>query len=405
MEDLDNFEIKEKIEFCKDISSAIWEQKRGDLTFKYNELVQIGQIAYFLQSLMREKHKNIIGMDIVRRLATLYGINQFDVIFSYYKTINDQPKIYINEEGNLVVNLSTYDEVIEYCKNIWDFKEKHGLLRDKNQNYLIKILGYAITPKKFEDFKKIITDINSLKKIIDDCLELGLLINDSDYYFTPKLFKKINKETLDIMSDFDMASNQIIQEFEKIKRNPAYPIDNLDKRIRKAIIEGAFKGILVPIPVIIPNEDPKYFVFVNPKDLENGDLSYETAAYFRFNEVYADKLYGRLEMPLIFLDKLINQGIAGNATNIGLNYFPLEVKGVIKVVEGRTSNLKRMVTLKQNVLKEAKELLKQDFGSGIASFQNQPSWLSDPAGFRAIFSNSEFIKRNIIDLKKLLRDM
>ncbi len=112
-----------------------------------------------------------------------------------------------------------------------------------------------------------------------------------------------------------------------------------------------------------------------------------------------------MEVPLAFLNKLITTGSAGDATNIGLNYNPLEIKGVIKVVEGSTSNTKRMISLKTNVLSEAKELLKDNFYGEVGKTEDPPFWMTDHAGFRAKFSNTKISKQNRFELIKMLRDL
>lgn len=393
------------IEHCKDIVTAIWEKKREDLVMRYSELVQLGQITYFLEALMRDQRYNVIDMKLFRTLAIKYSVYRIDTLISTYDD-NDKIILLSEEEGKYIINFSTYKEVIEFCGKIWRNLCKLGLLNDNYQKNLILILILSITPKKIEEFKKIIKNQKILKEIINDCLDLGLIIHhEKGYYYSPKFLKIKNERTLNILTEFNITSSEIIREIEKIESSPAYPIDSIDARIQNAIIEGAFKGILEPILVKLPDSTEKYFVFANPKDLEQGDLSYETAAYFRFNEVYAIKRYGRLELPITFLKELTTKGIAGNATNIGLNYFPLEVKGVIKVVEGSTTQKKRMVSLKLETLKEAQNLLENNFNSSLDNLSRSPSWLSNPAGFRAIFSGSEKIKDKMLDLENVLRDM
>ena len=392
------------IEFCKDIVAAIWEKHRDDLIIRYSELVQVGQIAYFLEALMRDHDENVIGMRLFRSLAIKFGVYRIDTLISTYY---DSEKIieFSEEEGKYFINFSSYNDVIEFCGKIWRNITESGLLNDKYQKKLMRMLIISITPKKIEDFQKLVKDQKLLYELINDCIDLGLIIHhEAGYYYSPKILKIKNKRTLDIITEFNITTSDVIREIEKIESNPAFPIDSIDTRIQTAIFEGAFKGILEPITIKLPDSTEKCFVFANAKDLEQGDLSYETAAHFRFNEVYAIKTLGRLEQPIAFLKELTAKGIAGNATNIGLNYFPLEVKGVIKVVEGKTTDKKRMVSLKLETLKEAQKLLENNFESQLDNLSRSPSWLSNPAGFRAVFSNSDKIKSRMIDLKDLLRD-
>jgi len=399
--DFDNLDFRLITEFCMDIASAIAQRNREDLRYKYYGLVELGQIAHFLQALMRKKTENIMSMELFNRLASTFNIYQTMTVID--SDIGEEISAIAIQEGNIVINIDSYNELIEYCKSKWkEFEEKSVI--EQNQKILIKILYYSLTPRKIEFLKKICSEI-TLKEILNDCVILGLIFyHNYGYYYSPKLFKSVDDNTLDILSHYNITTNQIIDEMEKVNNCSAYPVDYLDERIKQVTMEGAFKGILLPITVELPDGRTRDFVFTNPKNLSFGDISYETAAYFRYNEVYTLEKNGRLRSPSIFLNSLINKGIAGDATNIGRNYFPIEVKGVIKVIEGSTSSKKKMVSLKPEVLKEAKLLLESDFPPTMGGEPAPPSWLSEPAKFRARVIDSKAVKKHLLDLKDFLRD-
>jgi hypothetical protein len=390
------------IEFCKDLSNSILEKDRVDLKSRYFGLVEIGQTAYFLQAVIREKDSPKMGFEVIHQLAASFGIFQ---IGSFLASYSDNNLICIDEEGGVIFNLNTYNEMIDLCKIIWERSIKMRLIDSKYQLPIVFILYSSLKPRKFEYLRKFVKEKNILKEIINDCISLGLLnYHESGYYYSPKIFKSLEKDTLSLLTEFDITSNSIIDTIEKIDSKPAYPLETLNDRIQEAIKEGAFKGVLEPIQIKLIDDTTKYFIFANPEILENGELPYETAAYFRYNEVYALAKYGRLEIPMAFMNKLIRTGSAGDATNIGLNYTPLEIKGVIKVVEGSTSNTKRMISLKPNVLSEARDLLKNNFNCGVGKTKYPPFWMTDQSGFRAKFSNTKISKSNQFELLKLLRD-
>lgn len=407
MEDeFDALDFRLIVEFCKDISTSILEKDRVDLKSKYFGLVEIGQTAYFLQAVIREKESNKMGFEVVHQLAASFGIFQIGPFLATYSDDTKDSKIIIDDEGGIIFKFKSYDEIIDFCKVIWERSCKMKLIDSKFQKNIIKILYSSLKPRKFEYFQKIVQDKNVLMEVLNDCRSLGLInFHSSGYYYSPIFFKSIDKNTLDIITEYDITSSEIIECVEKVDEKPAYPIESLDERIQDAIKEGAFKGLLEPIQIKLPDDSTKYFVFANPTVLENGDLSYETAAYFRFNEIYAIVKFGRLEVPIAFLNKLITTGSAGDATNIGLNYNPLEIKGVIKVVEGSTSDTKRMISLKTDVLREAKELLKKNFYGEVGKTEEPPFWMTDHAGFRAKFSNTKISKQNRFELIKMLRDL
>ena len=143
-------------------------------------------------------------------------------------------------------------------------------------------------------------------------------------------------------------------------------------------------------------------VFVNPKDTIDNDLAYETAGYFRYNELFANPIYGQLQDLDAYLNALITRGTAGNATNIGRNYSALELKGVIKIVQGTSSQLYRMLLLKKEVLNDAKEILSG--GSNVLrQFIEPPQELQSPLLFR-IKQTENIAAKKELALKKLLRD-
>lgn len=391
------------MEFCMDIASTISQKSRDDLGYKYYGIVELGRIAHFLRALMRKETDNKIDMEIFNRLATTFNIYQTMTILPS-DSEEDIPLLIIQED-NMVINLDSYDKLIQYFRLKWNEFDKNGFIRE-NQKLLISILYSILTiPRNFDFLKKKYKNDSLLKEIINDCESLALLIqHESGYYYSPRVFKNLDEDTLNILTQYDMTTNQVINEIEKIHNCDTYPIDNLDDRIKNATLEGAFKGILLPVTVDLPDGHKKSFVFANPKDLEGGDLCYETAAYFRYNEIYTISKHGKLYSPNIFLDRLLKRGIAGDATNIGKYYFPLEVKGVIKVIKGSTSNRRRMSVLKPEILTQAKKLLKNDFNAEFKTEPSPPSWLSEPAKFRARIMDSEKIKNQFFDLKKFMRD-
>ena len=400
--DIDNYDFRIVIEFCMDIASAVAHKNREDFRFKYYGLVELGQIAHFFQALMRIKRENTMPMELFNRLASTFNIYQTMTVIDS-DTGEEISAIEIHED-NVIINIDSYDGVIGYCKTKWNEFEEKGFIKE-NQKILIRILYSSLSPRKLEFFKKMCRDINLVKEIVDDCQILGILIlHINGFYYSPRLFNSVEDKTLDLLSQYNITSNNIIEEMEKVNKCAAYPVDYLDERIKQATMEGAFKGILLPVTVELPDGRLRDFVFTNPKDLKYGDVSYETAAYFRYNEVYTLDRNGRLRSPSVFLNSLISRGIAGDATNIGRNYFPLELKGVLKVIEGSTSSKKRMVSLKPEVLKEAKILLESDFPPTLDGEPAPPSWLAEPAKFRARLKDSYTTKKQLLDLKDFLRD-
>ena len=385
-----------------DLASAIEQKNRQDISYDFYGIVELGRIAHFLRSLMRIDADNEISMKLFNRLGTTFNIYQTMTVLPSEDV--GFPSFTVHEDI-ITIHIDSYEKVISFFESKWEEFERKGFINNKQKDF-IKILYSTLVPKKLEDLERLCKNSAVLREILRICEDLSLLnYHYSGFYYSPKLFKNIDKNTLDVLSQYDITTNQIIEEMEKIQHCEAYPIEHLDDRIKKATIEGAFKGVLLPVTVELSNTNKKDFIFLNPKNMDCGDLSYETAAYFRYNEIYPPRWNGKLFSPSLFLNKLIKSGIAGDATSIGRNYFPIEVKGVVKIIKGSTSERYKMTLLKPEVLKEAKRLLENEFGSKLSGESLPPRWLAEPAKFRARIKDDEFLKKNLLDLKKILRDM
>lgn len=401
----DNFEqldFRIIMESCMDLASAIEQKNRQDISYDFYGIVELGRIAHFLRSLMRKDTDKEIPMKLFNRLGTTFNIYQTMTVLPSEDV--GFPSFTVHEDI-ITIHIDSYKKVISFFECKWEEFETKGILNDKQKDF-IKVLYSTLAPKKLEDLQNLCKNSAVLREILKICKDLSLLnYHYSGYYYSPKLFKNIDEKTLDVLSQYDITTNQIIEEMEKIQHCEAYPIEHLDDRIKKATIEGAFKGVLLPVTVELSNTNKKDFIFLNPKNMDCGDLSYETAAYFRYNEIYPSEWKGKLFSPSLFLNKLIKSGIAGDATSIGRNYFPIEVKGVVRIIKGSTSEKYRMTLLKPEVLKEAKRLLENEFDSKLPRESLPPRWLAEPAKFRARIKDHEFLKKNLFDLKKVLRDM
>jgi hypothetical protein len=72
----------------------------------------------------------------------------------------------------------------------------------------------------------------------------------------------------------------------------------------------------------------------------------------------------RLKDPAVFLRALINRGIAGNTSSIGTDYPMLEKAGIVRVIDGASSNRYRLELLQTEVAEDALKLLNARESSG-----------------------------------------
>ena len=151
--DIDSYDFRIIIEFCMDIASAVAQKNREDLRFKYYGLVELGQIAHFIQALMRKKTENTMSMELFNRLASTFNIYQTMTVID--SDTGEEISAIAIQENNVVINIDSYNELISYCKSKWIEFEKTGFIRE-NQKILMMILYSSLSPMRLEFFKKIL---------------------------------------------------------------------------------------------------------------------------------------------------------------------------------------------------------------------------------------------------------
>ena len=393
------------VEACMDFASAVSKKNRYDLIERYEEVMQVGRLGHFLQSLRSEVEgvpgasESKISLARLRKRAGLFGLNFLSI--ANLKLPSGEAVVEKMEDNTFVIRLHTQAQLFSCCYAVWRTAQREGLI-DLWNTSLISALVDLRLPRKTEIFKASYEKKEVLEQVLHDLIDLGLIIEHGEYSFNPELFKDVDKSSLDLITEYDILPDQFMESLESVARIPGLPIETMDKRIQDALMDIGRVGILVPVAVESPNSPTKHFVFADPKEKDNGNLSYETAAYFRFNECYAIPKLGRLTDVQAFLKKLLENGRAGDATNIGYNYRPIELKGVISIVEGFTSGRFMMTMRKRGVISEARSLLAESC-EDVLHWKEPPIWVSDPAATRA--AQAKRMEKSMADLMKLLRDM
>jgi len=380
-------------QFVMDLISAIEEKNDYSMRNKYADVLEIGSIAHFLQAIRSDK-KRILTWEQIKAYSSVYGI--YRISFLHDLEIKFNKKIFEKINSHYEIRLKEYNEICKICYGLWLELLESELIKQTNQVNLILLLEECLVPQK----ERYILDKYD-EEIIHDAIELSLIQKRDNFFLSPIFFKEIGKTTLDILSDYDIGNEELIKAIRKVNESQGLPISSFDKSIAKFLSDGSFVGILQPIQLDIDG-NKRTFVFTNPSLTQNSELAYETAAYFRFNEVYANEEFGRLKMLQIYLQKLIDDGIAGDVTNIGKNYRPLELKGVIKVIPSSTSGRFRMELLKRSTVEEARSILGSDIENPLDNYKYPPDWIRDSATVRV--SEIEIKRKATLDLKKLLRD-
>ena len=387
-----------------DFASALSKQGRADLGFYYVAAMRIGRLGHLLQALrhdaraISEYNEPTIEEARLTALAGYYGLGLIDI--AAFEIGQNLPVVEKREESVYLINIGTQEELVQCCYGQWSIAEKRNLV-DKLSQYMVQILNHLRVPGKKHVIYASFPDIETVDRVVEDLVSLGLLAGFGDYYFNPELFKDQDDSTLDLLSKYDIMSNKYMESVEQVSGMPGLPIESLDARIQVALRDLGRVGILVPVAVETPDSPLREFVFADPENLSNGSLSYETAAYFRFNECCAIPQFGRLTMLPAFITKLLEKGIAGEATNIGRNYRPLQLKGVFDVIRAQTSGFPVMVLRKRSVVEDASKLLEKRSDT-VIPWKREPTWVSDPAATRA--AQAKHMEKSLVDLRKLLKD-
>jgi hypothetical protein len=387
-----------------DFASAVSRLQREDLGWEYQEVMHVGRQGHFLQALRhytegtRENIPSEISQLRMRKLAGIFGLNYIDI--AQLQLSSGKNIVEMLDSERVRINIERQEEVVYCCHRTWLKVENDGFIDDKNK-LLVILLTELRVPNQEQHIMKKYKQKELVRTVLDDLEKLGLLKSMGKYYFNLEIFRDIDEGTLDLITEYNILPNQLMETMQQVAETPGFPLEMIEDSIRCPLLELGVLGILVPIGIESPNYPTKYFVFSDPKNQVNGNLSYETAAYIRFNECYASPIHGRLTMSIKYLDRLIDNGIAGDATNIGFNYQPLQFKGVIKVVEGQTFNRYMMVLRKLDVVQDAKNILETSCDE-ILTWKEPPTWISDPASARA--AETKMMKESMANLRDFIKD-
>lgn len=395
---------RDVVESCMDFASAVSTKSRFNLSYKYSSVMRVGRWGLFLQALrhdaegMSDYSDPVINIRQLRATAGIYGLSTVDI--ASVKLENGRNVVERISDYEYCINIKSMEELIKCCYLLWKNARERGFI-EKRSIYLVRVLHELRVPKKKEDLFALFGEQDKVRHIISHLTDLGLIIELGEYYMNPELFKMRNEKTLDTITEFDILPDKYIDSVDRVSKTPGLPLETFDEKLHAALLELGRVGILLPIEVEVPNFPPKRFVFADPTETRNSNLSYETAAYFRFNEIYANPQFGRLNDLPAFLDKLLDKGFAGEATNIGRNYIPLLMKGVFDVIHAETSGWPVLVLRKRDVVQETAVVLQQKC-EDVLSWKKPPIWINDPAATRAAYANH--MENSFVDLKKWFKD-
>ena len=165
--------------------------------------------------------------------------------------------------------------------------------------------------------------------------------NDAGWFYSPEVFGENYPTTIKYLENQTTGKRaQIWATIEKVLNDEGLPHDTLKTQTDELMINqitGA--GLLMGYPLSISGKNcPFYFTpdVRNRYDREGRGDKFELiksgVAHFQYAHRLAELATGKLKFsPSVLLDKLLENGNAGNATAIGTDYDLLLKKGLIKI--------------------------------------------------------------------------
>jgi len=247
-----------------------------------------------------------------------------------------------------------YDKRIEEnVKSRLDVLERAGKWWEESNPHQVEQLGVelfdraAMSPVPTEAMNKILQkfDDNTCQNTLTHLKESSLIdkfeYKDVSWLYSPEIFGENYQNTIKYLENQDQErKKEVYSIVEKVMEDQGIPHDTLRKVANEKMInQMAGAGLILGYPVAFEgNAYPFYFT----PDLRNrfekegrGDkfeLIKSGVSHFQFAHRLANQTTGRLNFnPSIFLDRLIENGKAGNASAIGTDYDLLVNKGLVKI--------------------------------------------------------------------------
>ncbi|MHC4479188.1 MAG: hypothetical protein ACYTEL_26500 [Planctomycetota bacterium] len=408
--------LKKRVtEACFDILSAIWEKNLSlAVCNMFPVTVCTGKLAKILDTIRTQsRKKRIISRDLLTKHLRYMGLTSFGV----QSDIDFLEKLKVIEsidENEFSILIGDADDVYNICYDYFSKSVKeNNNIDDFN---LVFSLIKLIKPQTLEVLSKDVSDSSglSLQDICEILQHLGLIkyIEEEGMYYNMKFFGENDKKVCDLLSENKNISDDILRIVNRVHDIPGVPAEEFDiinnPKENEQIKAAALLGILDMVNVQTGNLSKDFLFNPNIKKDNKLSLTKETAAYFRFNQIYADKRLGRLDVLLMpTLRKLVRQGVAGEATNIALNYKPLEEKGVFSVEIRGIKNRPCMILQKKDVVQDTISLLEgnYDYSKQISFKRTIRDLIKSPTESRANLSvYDKILAENKRDIVNTIRD-
>lgn len=247
-----------------------------------------------------------------------------------------------------------YDNRIEEnVKSRLDVLETAGKWWEQSNPHQVEELGVelfdraAMSPVPSDAMNKILlkfdekTCQNTLTHLRQSNLVDKFQYKDVEWLYSPEIFGENYANTVKYLENQTQKERkEVFSIVEKVMGDQGIPHDTLRKVANEKLInQMSGAGLILGYPVSFEGATyPFYFTpdIRNRFDREGRGDKFELIksgmSHFQFAHRLAEQSTGRLSFnPSIFLDRLLENGKAGNATAIGTDYELLVKKGLVKI--------------------------------------------------------------------------
>lgn len=321
-----------------------------------NEILLLGREIDLLEIIRRQENPENDFFTISKQQLNIHGLalGIEPVTLERVSLVNLQENALINiDEDNIEINFQDSDAIFNYgiSQIRREFSSKNKKLLDLLANGMVKPITEDYYQSVLSDFPSTLDNYLNKTKLL-----CPLQAKETIFYSSPKIYK--NEDTFrKLLEDDDY--NEIPKALEYLTDNPGIPLESIDPNIYDHnLLNGlTLSGALDPITLDIDGNSRRYLIPANLNndriDRDHLDQVKKTLANFRFGERYPRF---RLRDSKVFLESLLENGFAGNASPIGTDYRQLELAGIISV-ERVSGDRYRLWMLKRDVIEDTIKIL------------------------------------------------
>ena len=325
-----------------------------------NDIVHLGREIDLLETIRRQDNPEYDCYSFPKQQLTVYGRGiRMDPTTLEKITLNnfvEDNLILLNDEA-IEVNFKDWRRILHYGKSQIQKNLKH-----RSQELLNLLAKGMVQPVHDSYYQEVISNFPlGVQTPLEDYLSQSKLLcpiqaKESIYYSSPKIYKHQEsfRKILELNEDA-----KVFEALEYLNKNPGIPLESINPEdYNHSLLKGlSLSGALDTISLDVNGSSHEYLIPSNLNtdrlDKDHLDQVKKTLANFRFGQSYAK---WTLRSPKIFLEKLLENGFAGNASVIGTDYRHLEAAGIVSVEKISGSNY-RFWMLKKDIIEDTVKVL------------------------------------------------